>query len=76
MSRNDDKIEEIQEYIRNKEADERAWERLIKPMKWICRTGAAALFYAISTVAQFTYHHFPQIKAAVDAFNKTSSGGQ
>lgn len=77
MTKKDDKIEHMDEYIRNKEADERAWKRLIGYVKLGClislNVGLAGA-YIIREFGSFLYNYCKPLKDWVDAIILASKG--
>lgn len=77
MSKNDDKIENIEDYIRNEEADKRAWKKLIGQVKLLClisvNVGLAG-WYIIHQAGVFLYTYSKPVRDWVDAIITASKG--
>jgi len=77
MAKNDDKIEDLQEYVRNQEADKRAWGRLIGYVKLGClisiNVGLAGA-YIIREFGIFLYNYCEPVKRWADAIIAASRG--
>jgi len=75
--KDDEKIERIDDYIRNEEADKRAWKKLMGYMRVFCLVSinvGLAGSYIIKEVGGFLYEYCKPLRDWVDAIILASKG--
>ena len=68
MTKNDDKLEKLEEYVIEKRIEDGVRKGLTKWAHTICMTATSAVMAGVYSIGGFIYDKWEQFSAAIDAF--------